>query len=334
MIFLRAIPTIRTFLLKYERAMRVVLVALPFLALARVRPGRTKCFSHEPVLGGFPECENVSMSVSEAFPGSARIGKDAVHRKVCIVGTEKEREILQILFNNLRRSKHRSRAYDMEVNSEGEIRDEKRYFLVIRLHRINNPGPDGLFFTNSFFSGQNPNSDLVGMALAHCPAKTSFRVGDLFRAKYMENHNKLNFFIAKDSKAIGTLMSFLRCIHNLHSHSLGEYFYLPMGDSHVSLPSLIPFFLSSFLLFVFKAWTAGENFTLLEGPLLADKHQRYLGLIAFCAIPLCPILSLALIPVLTYFDVFFVSFALIPVNFKISCVFALLSICSISRRAH
>jgi hypothetical protein len=73
----------------------------------------------------------------------------------------------------------------------------------------------------------------------------------------------ISFKLSEERGSIGGFMSFLKSIDNLHSHSLGNYFYLPWGEKIIPLASFIPLLVASSVLSVFEAWRRGGSFGIL-----------------------------------------------------------------------
>lgn len=242
MFLLAHLPLLASSVSRHYNAFTLLLTALTLLSLALVKVVEITALAHEASLGSFPAEERVVPRRLRTH----RVGEGPLHQRVCIAGTERERDLIDIISYNLARSKHRSRSYDIFLGNGKDketlfIPREREYFLVLHLRKDKEA-----FFVQRPLLSINPNSDLVAVLLHFFDSELAFSARDVLPNK---NPNTVTLHLSQHS--VGTFLSFLRAVHNLQSHSLGEYFYTPTGTSFVPLYSLIPFLLLSFLLSLF-----------------------------------------------------------------------------------
>ena len=97
-----------------------------------------------------------------------------------------------------------------------------------------------------------PNSDLLFLASAYLPTRICYGIRPL---GYCSNNvNNLHICTSASEHDISRLVRLLRMLQNLHSHSLGSYFYVPLGDKNISALSLAPFIGSVLAYSLFSAF--------------------------------------------------------------------------------
>lgn len=140
----------------------------------------------------------------------------------------------------LRRNKYLYNIYCKYFCSGKNDIKEEQYFCVVDLKFGNQSN-----LMVEIFKNYRPNSDLLFIAEQFFSLKLKYNLEDLFVCSFIINEIKL--CIKPDIKDLSKLMAFLQCVSNLHSHSLGIYYYLPFKDYHIKYIDFMPFIVLLFL---------------------------------------------------------------------------------------
>lgn len=178
----------------------------------------------------------------------------------------------------------------------------EQYFAIININFGN-----ASFIKTFPFQNHQPNSDLFFIATCYFRQKPKYR--QFFFKKMPNNINVINLNLRPSIKDSKKLYSFLLRISNLHSHSLGSYYYFPYYDNHISVSSVAPFLL---LNVVYSCFTAimNEDFSF---------ELLYLTPAAFMVSPWSLFLFVLSGNVLTFICLVFFS----VLNFRFGYIFAL-----------
>jgi hypothetical protein len=251
MFILRLLPHAKQIIGSHQRHIRMLLTLATLFSLYTIKPSSPTCHSNEAIAGAFSE--EVLMKRGEL----GVVGSGPLYRTVCITGGERERGILEVVTANLRR-RERSRPYEVAVG-----RRRGNYFLKIEIEiveagrRGEEDEEDGSRFLLEVLPGVKTNSDVVGIAHVWFPAEVS--LGPIH-----SRGKSIRFKLSAKRESIEGFVSFLKSIDNLHSHSLGNYFYLPLGEKILSLASFIPLLLTSSILSAFETWRRDNSFSVLS----------------------------------------------------------------------
>ncbi|RVD91331.1 hypothetical protein TUBRATIS_22130 [Tubulinosema ratisbonensis] len=105
-----------------------------------------------------------------------------------------------------------------------------------------------------------PNSDLLFLTYDYFPPKQSLNLH--FMNEFPLNVNFIEINITPSTKDLRTFLLYLRALHNIHSHSLGNYYYIPFENYHLSLLSLVPFLGCNFIFMLFSGFKRNMNISL------------------------------------------------------------------------
>lgn len=154
---------------------------------------------------------------------------------ILIHGKKSDMGLFRILISSIKKSRVVTKNLKVVLTDDGEYKaDNVQYFCIIKLSF------SGCCCTKLFpFQSQQPNSDLLLISKKHFPAKTCYRPHLINR--HPNNVNRLEISISTSKKDIADFLLFNRSLQNLHSYSLGTYFYVPFPTFSVNLISLLPF---------------------------------------------------------------------------------------------
>ncbi|TBU11616.1 hypothetical protein CWI38_1114p0020 [Hamiltosporidium tvaerminnensis] len=80
------------------------------------------------------------------------------------------------------------------------------------------------------------NSDILNMGKYFFESKVFYKFENKFNLS-----NKIDICLSEEMKSGKIFLCFLRALNNMHSHSLGSYFYIPFENYCVEMVSLFPF---------------------------------------------------------------------------------------------
>lgn len=154
---------------------------------------------------------------------------------ILIYGKKAEQKLFERLALSLQKAKVITKNVKIVLSdNEKQPPQNIQYFCTIRL------GFNSTCYTLvSPFRSWQPNSDLFFLSKEYFPAKMSYKFD--FTYNYPNNVNSLCISLTDSIQDTMKFMLFMRALHNLHSHSLGSYFYVPFRDYHVSMLHLTPF---------------------------------------------------------------------------------------------
>lgn len=105
---------------------------------------------------------------------------------------------------------------------------------------------DKSYLEYNLLSNVQSNSDLFFIASKSFKIKAKFGIQYLFYCEFITN--KLHLSIRKEIAEINKLVTLIRSLNNLHSHSLGTYYYLPFDNFHIRFENLLIIFICIILL--------------------------------------------------------------------------------------
>ncbi|KAM0686502.1 hypothetical protein COBT_002275 [Conglomerata obtusa] len=162
----------------------------------------------------------------------------------------------------------------------------------------------------NILKNHQPNSDLLFLAQHFFDSRIEYNIKELFINNY--DINIINLNVQKNIEGYSKFVAYLRCVNNLHSYSLGNYYYIPFKTSNTSLLQVFPFIVTNFLFYFLQY-------------LLCDTNEdvEFLMVLIICLYFLCPVVGLAVIfiyPNQPMKKAFFCIFLSI-VNFRIGLIY-------------
>ncbi|KCZ82323.1 hypothetical protein H312_00346 [Anncaliia algerae PRA339] len=171
---------------------------------------------------------------------------------ILIIGNEKDEKLLNRLITNLKLSKVCTKNIKV-ILGEVELASLKSlYFCILKLTF----GKNKCTIIKPLRNYQ-PNSDLMFISYHYFPPKTSMEYS--FLNEYPLNVNYLEIVLSPSIEDSLTFLLFIRSLHNLHSHSLGNYYYVPFESFNISLISFVPFLACNYVYMIFTSLSESMN---------------------------------------------------------------------------
>lgn len=154
---------------------------------------------------------------------------------ILIHGRKADQKLFERLALSLQRAKVITKNVKMVLSeNEKQPPQDLQYFCTIRLGF-----GDTCYTLVSPFRSWQPNSDLLFLSKEYFPARMSYKLDCTY--SYHNNVNNLYISLTNSIQDTMKFMLFMRALQNLHSHSLGSYFYIPFRDFNISMVHLAPF---------------------------------------------------------------------------------------------
>lgn len=115
----------------------------------------------------------------------------------------------------------------------------------------------------SFFKNLQPNSDIYYLVTQFFKTKFSYKIQDFLFNKFYKNVNFIDLEIGYERSEIIKFLYFLNTISNLDSHSLGNYYYIPINDKCISILEFIPF-IALLMLYLALESINNENYNCVD----------------------------------------------------------------------
>ncbi|EJW01971.1 hypothetical protein EDEG_00317 [Edhazardia aedis USNM 41457] len=131
---------------------------------------------------------------------------------------------------------------------------EDRYFATINIKF----GSNSSTIVKPLIKTQ-PNSDLLFICEHYFPCNINW-----FPRNFMPNMNDdftVNLEVCKNIHELRNLITLVRCISNIHSHSLGTYHYIPLANSFIDVLQIVPFII---LMFIYSVIESCEHYNLFK----------------------------------------------------------------------
>lgn len=155
---------------------------------------------------------------------------------ILIYGRKADQKLFERLALSLQKTKVITKNVKIVLSENEKLPPQNlQYFCTIGLGF-----GDTCYTLVSPFRSWQPNSDLLFLSKEYFPAKMSYKLDFTYNH---HNNNVNNLYISLSNSIQDTMkfMLFMRALQNLHSHSLGSYFYIPFRDFNISMVHLAPF---------------------------------------------------------------------------------------------
>jgi hypothetical protein len=167
---------------------------------------------------------------------------------ILIYGKKADKRQFAHLMYSVQKAKVITKNIKVVLADRNPVNERVQYFCTIKLNFGNTCN------TTIFpFNNQQPNSDLLFISTTYFPPKASYR--PFFRNTCLNNVNNLEICITQSLDDNLKFLLFIRALQNLHSHSLGSYFYIPFADFNISALCFAPFIAANLIYCIFASFS-------------------------------------------------------------------------------
>lgn len=237
---------------RHSRKIRVVLllVALYFLGFTS---SKNTVHTHEALHTKMEQVDTMHTGGEVTFhcEGTTEVfalNNLSPNMTILICGRRADKRHFAHLMYSIQRAKVITKNVRVVLANDGNSEHEHlQYFCTINM----------TFGTTSHtttfpLNNQQPNSDLLFISSAYFAPRVSYK--PFLKHAYLNNINNVEICITKSVEDNLRFLLFIRALQNLHSHSLGSYFYVPLAHTNVSAVCLVPFVAANLAYCVFTSF--------------------------------------------------------------------------------
>lgn len=241
---------------KHKRKIQFVLLCCCFYFL-KINNSKNKVLSDESLFDKMKLKDKWLINGSSHFKiengvKTFQLNEKSPNDTILIISKEKYEKIFDKLIHNIKSMQVCTKNIKIILEEIDCSSLKCLYFCVIKLDFT-----DSLSTTIEPMRNWQPNSDLMFISYAYFPPKQQLNF--YFTNTFPLNVNFLEINLTQKTDHLRLFILFLRSLNNIHSHSLGNYYYIPFENYHFSLLTFVPFISLNFVYLIFSAFKRKMN---------------------------------------------------------------------------